>query len=53
MFPVTLDWISEEDELAKAFCSTDIITSPGIRNAVYITPCTFTCPSSTWEKISR
>ena len=34
MLPVTLDWISDDDELAKAFCSTAIITSPGIRNAV-------------------
>jgi hypothetical protein len=34
MLPVTLDWISDDEELAKAFCSTDIITSPGIRKAV-------------------
>ena len=32
--PVILDWISEDDELAKAFCSTLIITRPGIRKAV-------------------
>ncbi len=34
MFPVTLDWISDEDEFTKSFCSTDIITSPGIRKEV-------------------
>ncbi len=27
------DWIRLDDELAKAFCSTDIMTSPGMRNA--------------------
>jgi hypothetical protein len=32
--PVILDWISDEDELANAFCSTLIMTRPGIRNAV-------------------
>ena len=32
--PVILDWISEDDELANAFCSTLIITRPGIRKAV-------------------
>jgi hypothetical protein len=34
MLPVILDWISDDDELAKAFCSTDIMTRPGIRKAV-------------------
>jgi hypothetical protein len=34
MLPVTLDWIRDDEELAKAFCSTDIMTSPGIRKAV-------------------
>jgi len=29
-----LDWISDEDELANAFCSSDIITRPGTRNAL-------------------
>ena len=28
------DWIRLDEEFAKAFCSTDIITSPGIKNAV-------------------
>ena len=28
------DWIRLDEELANAFCSTDIITRPGIRNAV-------------------
>ena len=32
--PMIFDWIRLDDELAKAFCSTDIITSPGIKNAV-------------------
>ena len=32
--PVILDWISEDEELANAFCSTLIITRPGIRKAV-------------------
>ncbi|KAF1021815.1 MAG: hypothetical protein GAK30_01503 [Paracidovorax wautersii] len=27
-------WISDDEALAKAFCSTLIITSPGIRKAV-------------------
>jgi hypothetical protein len=34
MFPVILLWIIEDEVLAKAFCSTDIITRPGIRNDV-------------------
>jgi hypothetical protein len=33
-FPVIFDWISEDELLANAFCSTDIITSPGIRKVV-------------------
>jgi hypothetical protein len=33
MLPVILLWIIEEEVLAKAFCSTDIITSP-VRKAV-------------------
>jgi len=33
-FPVIFDWIIEDELLANAFCSTDIITSPGTRNAV-------------------
>ena len=32
--PVIFDWISDEDEFAKLFCSTDIMTSPGTRNSV-------------------
>jgi len=32
--PVIFVWISEELLLAKAFCSTLIITSPGTRKAV-------------------
>jgi hypothetical protein len=32
--PVILLWIRLDDEFAKLFCSTLIITSPGIRNAV-------------------
>ena len=28
------DWIRLDEEFANAFCSTDIITSPGIKNAV-------------------
>jgi hypothetical protein len=32
--PVIFDWISDDDELAKLFCSTLIITRPGTRNAV-------------------
>ena len=32
--PVIFDWISDDELLANAFCSTDIITRPGIRNAV-------------------
>ena len=32
--PVIFDWISDDDEFANAFCSTDIITRPGTRNAV-------------------
>src|SRR6202521_445459 len=32
--PVILDWINEDELLANAFCSTDIITRPGMRNAV-------------------
>jgi len=32
--PVIFDWISDDDEFAKAFCSTAIITRPGTRNAV-------------------
>ena len=34
MLPVTFDWIRLDELLAKAFCSTDIIASPGTRNAV-------------------
>ena len=32
--PDIFDWIRLEEVLAKAFCSTDIITRPGTRNAV-------------------
>jgi hypothetical protein len=32
--PVIFDWIIDDELLANAFCSTDIITSPGTRNAV-------------------
>ncbi len=28
--PISLDWISDEDELAKALLSTAIITRPGM-----------------------
>jgi hypothetical protein len=34
MLPVILLWISEDELLAKAFCSTVIITRPGTRKAV-------------------
>jgi hypothetical protein len=34
MLPVILLWMTEEELLAKAFCSTDIMTRPGIRNDV-------------------
>jgi hypothetical protein len=34
MEPVILAWIRLDDELAKAFCSTCIMTSPGIRKLV-------------------
>ena len=34
MLPVILDWIRLEELLAKAFCSTLIITRPGTRNEV-------------------
>ena len=30
-FPVILDWMSDDELLANAFCSTDIITNPGTR----------------------
>lgn len=32
--PVIFDWISDDELLANAFCSTLIITRPGIRKAV-------------------
>jgi hypothetical protein len=32
--PVIFDWISDELEFAKLFCSTDIMTRPGTRNSV-------------------
>ncbi len=53
--PFIFDCISDDDVLANAFCSTDIITSPGIRNAVYETrpPNTETFDSRTCEKMSR
>ena len=34
MLPVILDWMRLEELLAKAFCSTLIITRPGTRNEV-------------------
>ena len=34
MLPVTFDWIRLDELLANAFCSIDIMTSPGTRNAV-------------------
>ena len=34
MLPLIFDWISDDELLANEFCSTDIITRPGIRNAV-------------------
>ena len=34
MLPVILLWISEDELLANAFCSTDIITRPGSRKDV-------------------
>src|SRR5260221_9665754 len=53
--PVIFDWMSDDDEFANAFCNTAIMTSPGTRNAVYVTrpSKTDTRPSSTWEKMSR
>ena len=33
MFPVIFDWMRLEELLANAFCRSDIIASPGIRNA--------------------
>src|SRR6266446_5009919 len=53
--PVILDWINEDELLANAFCNTDIITRPGIRNALYWNHPSTTemCDSSTCEKISR
>ena len=38
MLPVIFDWIRLEELLANAFCSSDIMASPGTRNAVYATP---------------
>jgi hypothetical protein len=32
MLPVIFDWMSDEELLAKEFCSIAIIASPGIRN---------------------
>ena len=32
--PVIFDWMSDDELLANAFCSTAIITSPGMRKAV-------------------
>src|SRR4029078_12146036 len=32
--PVIFDWISDDDAFAKAFCSTDIMTRRGTRDAV-------------------
>ena len=34
MLPVILLWISDDEVFANEFCSTDIITRPGIRNEV-------------------
>jgi len=34
MEPVIFAWIRLDEELAKAFCSTCIITSPGTRKLV-------------------
>jgi hypothetical protein len=34
--PLIFDWMSDETLLAKAFCSIDIITRPGTRNAAYV-----------------
>ncbi len=54
MLPVTFDWIIDDELLANAFCSSDIIARPGIRNAVYDTPgYTSTRPASTCENTSR
>ena len=33
LLETVFDWIRLDELLAKAFCSTDIITSPGIRKA--------------------
>ena len=38
MLPVIFDWMRLDDVFANAFCSSDIIASPGIRNAEYGTP---------------
>src|SRR5712692_11980790 len=54
ILPVILDWTSDEELLAKAFCSTDIITRPGTRNAEYGTVSYIRArPSMTWLKINR
>jgi hypothetical protein len=34
ILPVTLDWISDDELLAKAFCSRLIMIRPGTRKAV-------------------
>ena len=33
MLPVTFDWMSDEELLAKAFYSIAIIARPGMRNS--------------------
>src|SRR5882757_5347935 len=54
ILPVILDCTSEEELLANAFCSTDIITRPGTRNAAYGTASYMRVrPSMTWLKINR
>src|SRR6266478_6285382 len=54
ILPVILDWTSDEELLAKAFCSTDIITSPGTRNAAYGTALYIRVrPSMTWLKMNK
>ena len=34
MLPVIFDWMIEDEALANAFCSIDIIARPGTRNWV-------------------
>src|SRR5258706_6367315 len=54
ILPVILDWTSDDELLANAFCSADIITRPGTRNAAYGTASYIRVrPSMTWLKMNR